>query len=108
VGALVVKIADPARARQVASELNILGKGQYKAWAREDLSQASQVSMLKQGGIVVIIGFAVVVGAFIGIVITWQTLQGALLANIKEFASLRALGVSINSVLRYASGRRPS
>ena len=98
VGALVVKIADPARARQVASELNVLGKGQYRAWTREDLSEASQVSMLKQGGIVVIIGFAVVVGTFIGIVITWQTLQSALLANIKEFASLRALGVSMRSL----------
>jgi len=44
------------------------------------------------------IGFAVVVGAFIGVVITWQTLQGAILANIKEFASLRALGVSMGSL----------
>jgi putative ABC transport system permease protein len=56
--------------------------------------------MLKQGGIVVMIGFAAVVGAFIGIVITWQTLQGAILANIKEFASLRALGVSMRSLRR--------
>jgi putative ABC transport system permease protein len=38
------------------------------------------------------------VGAFIGVVITWQTLQGAILANIKEFASLRALGVSMWSL----------
>jgi putative ABC transport system permease protein len=44
------------------------------------------------------VGFAVVVGAFIGIVITWQTLQGAILANVKEFASLRALGVSMASL----------
>jgi len=35
---------------------------------------------------------------FIGVVITWQTLQGAILANIKEFASLRALGVSMGSL----------
>ncbi|HEY6619469.1 MAG TPA: FtsX-like permease family protein, partial [Steroidobacteraceae bacterium] len=33
-----------------------------------------------------------------GIVITWQTLQGAILANIKEFASLRALGVSMRAL----------
>jgi putative ABC transport system permease protein len=54
--------------------------------------------MLKEGGIVVMVGFAVVVGAFIGIIITWQTLQGAILANVKEFASLRALGVSMWSL----------
>jgi putative ABC transport system permease protein len=98
VGALVVKIRNPGAARRVAEELNVMGKGQYKAWAREDLSRASQKSMLKEGGIVVMIGFAVVVGVFIGIVITWQTLQGAILANIKEFASLRALGVSMGSL----------
>ncbi len=98
VGALVVKIRNPGQARQVAAELNVMGKGQYKAWSREELSKVSQKSMLKEGGIVVMIGFAVVVGAFIGIVITWQTLQGAILANIKEFASLRALGVSMGSL----------
>lgn len=98
VGPLVVKIRNPALARQVAAELNAMSDGGYKAWSREDLSEASQKSMLKEGGISVMIGFAVVVGTFIGIVITWQTLQGAILANIKEFASLRALGVSMGSL----------
>jgi putative ABC transport system permease protein len=98
VGPLVVKISHPLRAREVAAELTAMSKGQFRAWSRADLSAASQKAMLKEGGIVVMIGFAVVIGAFIGIVITWQTLQGALLANIKEFASLRALGVSMGSL----------
>jgi putative ABC transport system permease protein len=98
VGPLVVKIRNPGSAGQVAADLNAMSSGQYKAWSREALSLASQKSMLKEGGIVVMIGFAVVVGAFIGIVITWQTLQGAILANVKEFASLRALGVSMGSL----------
>jgi putative ABC transport system permease protein len=98
VGPLVVKIKDPTQARRVAAELNGMSDGQYKAWSREDLSAAGQKAMLKDGGISVMIGFAVVVGAFIGVVITWQTLQGAILANIKEFASLRALGVSMGSL----------
>jgi len=100
VGPLAVKIRDPLRATQVADELNILGRGQYKAWPRADLSRVSRRSMLKEGGISVMIGFAVVIGAFIGVVITWQTLQGAILANLKEFASLRALGVSMGSLRR--------
>jgi putative ABC transport system permease protein len=98
VGGLLVKIKDPKRVHQVVAELNQMGSGQYKAWAREDLSKVSERGMLKEGGISVIIGFAVVVGAFIGIVITWQTLQSAILANIKEFAGLRALGVSMGSL----------
>jgi putative ABC transport system permease protein len=100
VGPLAVKIRDPLRAQQVAAELNILGRGQYKAWPREDLSRVSRRSMLKQGGISVMIGFSVIIGAFIGVIITWQTLQGAILANLKEFASLRALGVSMGSLRR--------
>ena len=98
VGPLVVKIVDPTRARQVAVDLNLMAKGQYRAWSREELSRATQKSMLTQGPIVVMVGFATIVGAFIGIVITWQTLQGAILANVKEFASLRALGVSMRSL----------
>ena len=95
VGAILAKISDPRQARQVVDQLNAASKGQYKAWTREDLSRSSQTSMLSDGPIAVMIGFAVVVSAFIGVVITWQTLQGAILANIKEFASLRALGVSM-------------
>ena len=98
VGPLIVKIKDPALAQQVAAELNAASEGHYKAWSRQELSESSQKSMLKEGGISVMIGFAVVVGTFIGIVITWQTLQGAILANIKEFASLRALGVSMRAL----------
>jgi len=98
VGALVVKLRDPTQARRVADELNVMSHGQYRAWTRDALSEASQKALLHEGGIVMFLGFAVVVGAFIGIVITWQTLQGALLANIREFASLRALGVSMNSL----------
>jgi putative ABC transport system permease protein len=98
VGPLIVKIREPALAQQVAAELNAASDGHYKAWSREHLSESSQKSMLREGGISVMIGFAVVVGAFIGIVITWQTLQGAILANIKEFASLRALGVSMGAL----------
>ncbi len=100
VGPLIVKIREPALAPQVAAELNAASDGHYKAWSREHLSESSQKSMLKEGGISVMIGFAVVVGTFIGIVITWQTLQGAILANIKEFASLRALGVSMGALRR--------
>jgi len=93
VGPLLVRIKDPKRAVQVVAELNQMGGGQYKAWTRAQLSQVS-----KEGGISVILIFMVMVGFFIGIVITWQTLQAAILANIKEFASLRALGVAMGNL----------
>jgi putative ABC transport system permease protein len=98
VGSLLVKIKDPKRAPQVVAELNQMANGQYKAWTREKLSASNEQGILKQGGIGIILGFMVLVGIFIGVVITWQTLQAAILANIKEFASLRALGVSMGNL----------
>ncbi|MDC7675766.1 ABC transporter permease [Asticcacaulis machinosus] len=98
VGSLLVKVADPARTDQVVEELNSMGKGQYKAWTRAQLSEKNQEAMFKESFIVIILGFMLLVGIFIGVVITWQTLQGAILANIKEFASLRALGVSMGAL----------
>jgi putative ABC transport system permease protein len=55
---------------------------------------------MKQQIIGIVLGFAVLMGGGVGIVITWQTLRAAILANVKEFASLRALGVSMGSLSR--------
>ncbi len=98
IGPLLVKLRDPSRAKEVAAELTAIGNGQFKAWTREQLSASSQRGILKEGGIAIMIGFMTFVGIGIGIIITWQTLQGAIMANIKEFASLRALGVSMGSL----------
>jgi len=98
VAPLMVKIADPARAEIVAAQLNQLGEGKFRAWTRTELSAANESAMFKEQFIAIILIFAVIMGAIIGIAITWQTLRGAIMANIKEFASLRALGVSMGSL----------
>ena len=98
VGVIVARIRHPEAAQRVVDELNAMSHDQFKAWTRAGLSAASQRSLLKEGFIVMMIGFMTVVGGFIGIVITWQTLQGAILASIREFASLRAVGVSMRSL----------
>jgi putative ABC transport system permease protein len=100
VGPLMVKIEDPARAEIVAAQLNAMGNGQWKAWTRQELADANQNAMFEEGILVIIIGGCVVLGTIIGVAITWQTLRGAIMANIKEFASLRALGVSMGSLRR--------
>ncbi|NBB16080.1 ABC transporter permease [Caulobacter sp. SLTY] len=98
VAPLMVKIADPARAEIVAAQLNKLADGKFKAWTRSELAEANEASMFKEQFISIILIFAVIMGGIIGIAITWQTLRGAIMANIKEFASLRALGVSLGSL----------
>jgi ABC-type antimicrobial peptide transport system permease subunit len=100
VGPLMVKIRDPARAEVVAAQLNELGGDQWKAWTRQDLADANASAMFEEGILVIIIGGCVVLGTIIGVAITWQTLRGAIMANIKEFASLRALGVGMGSLRR--------
>ena len=100
VGPLMVKLRDPAQAERVAAELNATGNGQWKAWTRQELADANQMAMFEEGILVIIIGGCVVLGTIIGVAITWQTLRGAIMANIKEFASLRALGVGMGSLNR--------
>ena len=95
VGSILVKIKDPAKSSEVVDQLNSMAQGRFKAWTREQLSVRQQSQMLKQGFVVLMLVAMLAIGSFIGLVITWQTLQGAILANIKEFASLRALGVSM-------------
>jgi putative ABC transport system permease protein len=100
VGPLMVKLRDPARAEIVAAQLNAMGNGQWKAWTRQQLADANAGAMFEEGILVIIIGGCVVLGTIIGVAITWQTLRGAIMANIKEFASLRALGVGMGSLRR--------
>ena len=98
VGPLMVKIRDPARAEIVVAQLNAKADGKYRAWTRQELGEANSNSMFKESFISIILIFALIMGAIIGMAITWQTLRGAIMANIKEFASLRALGVSMGSL----------
>jgi len=97
-GPLMVQLRHSEMAEQVRDQLNAVSNGQYRAWTREELSKANESALLKEQIIGIILVFAVMLGTGIGIGITWQTLRGAVFANIKEFASLRALGVSMGSL----------
>jgi putative ABC transport system permease protein len=97
-GPLMVRIEDPSRAVAVRDQLNSVSKGAYKAWTREDLAKANEGALMSEQIIGVFLSFSVFLGFMIGVGITSQTLRGAILASIKEFASLRALGVSMGSL----------
>lgn len=97
-GPLMVRIKDPAKAEQVRDQLNAVSHGEYRAWTRAELSKANEGALMKEQIIGLFLGFTVFIGFLIGIGITSQTLRGAILASIKEFASLRALGVSMGSL----------
>ncbi|MFN9898727.1 MAG: ABC transporter permease, partial [bacterium] len=88
VGPLMIKLRDPAQADTVAAQLTTLGDGQWKAWTRQARAAANAGARVEDGLLFIIIGGCVVLGTIIGVAITWQTLRGAIMANIKEFASL--------------------
>jgi putative ABC transport system permease protein len=97
-GPLMVALRDPLRVIEVRDQLNAAAKGAYRAWTREELASANERALLKQQIVGVILGFSAVLGFLIGVGVTSQTLRGAILSNIREFASLRALGVSMGSL----------
>ncbi len=98
VGPMMVRLRDPATADLVRDRLNIIGKGQFRAWTKAELSAANDKAFISMSFIAIVLGFSVFLGFGIGVGITSQTLRGAVLGNIKEFASLRALGVSMGSL----------
>jgi len=97
-GPLMVRIKDPALAEQVRDQLNAASKGAYRAWTRPELSKANEGALMKEQIIGIFLGFSVFLGFLIGVGITSQTLRGAILSSIKEFASLRALGVPMGAL----------
>jgi len=97
-GPLMVALRDPQRVIEVREALNAVSGGAYRAWSREELAAANERALLKQQIVGVILGFSAILGFLIGVGVTSQTLRGAILANIREFASLRALGVSMGSL----------
>lgn len=100
-GLLMVRVKNNGTMKdieRIRDELNAMSNGLYRAWTKPELTASTTREMMQEGFIVILMTFMSAIGFIIGVVITWQTLRGAILANIKEFASLRALGVSISQL----------
>ena len=94
-GLLLLKLKHPERAAEVRDFLNAQANGEYRAWLPKDLSRANGAEFMQEQVVGILLGFSLVLALLIGIGITSQTLRGAVASNIREFASLRALGVSM-------------
>lgn len=80
---------------RVAREITDTASPQrYSVWDARELSQRSQLYWLLESGVGIGAGFGALLALVVGVVITSQTLSAAILASLKEFAALRALGVS--------------
>lgn len=94
-GPLLVRLKDPETALRARDALNARAKGDYRAWLTQDLAKANEKAFMEEQIVGIVLGFSVFLSVLIGLGITSQTLRGAIASNIREFASLRALGVSM-------------
>ena len=97
-GPLMIRVEDPTRTEIVRDQLNAVAAGNYRAWTRAELAKANEGALMGEQIIGLFLGFSLFLGILIGTGITSQTLRGAILSSIKEFASLRALGVGMGSL----------
>ena len=92
---LLVKLRDPAAAERVRDILQPRSEHPpYKVWTAPEFSVKSQLYWLLESGSGASFAFSSTLGLLVGIVITSQTLMAALIASLREYATLRALGVS--------------
>jgi putative ABC transport system permease protein len=98
IGPLLVSVKDPKQAAAVRDQLNAIAHGAYRAWTLKEFNQANETAVMGEQIIGLLLGFSVFLAGLIGVGVTSQTLRGAILSNIREFASLRALGISMMSL----------
>jgi len=90
---LLARCESPQRAKEVAAELRDQYGSDMGAYTSEEFSARSRWYWLFRTKAGIAIGYAALLGLFVGAVITAQTLYSATTANAKEFAILLALGI---------------
>jgi putative ABC transport system permease protein len=90
---LLVRCDSPQVAKGVAQELRDKYSDDMGSYTAEEFSLRSRLYWLFRTKAGVALGYAALLGLFVGAVITAQTLYSATTANAKEFAILLALGI---------------
>lgn len=95
----LVKLAagsDHDRVRdELQQEAGALG---YRVMNADEFGIQSQLYWLLESGSGAGFGFATILGLLVGVAITSQTLRAAVLSALREYATLRALGVSLSAL----------
>ncbi|MEJ2344518.1 MAG: ABC transporter permease [Gammaproteobacteria bacterium] len=96
---LVAKLADPARADQVAAALRgHNGFGPYQAWTSTAFAHRSMLFWLFDTGAGAGVLFLAAIVFLVGAMITSQALAAAVVGSIREYATLNALGVGVRAL----------
>lgn len=97
VGYLTLRLTPGADRAHVAAELEARIPG-VRVMTPEDLSALSQSYWLLESGTGVGFLFSTLLGLAVGVAITSQTLRAAVLGSLREYATLRALGVPLGAL----------
>ncbi len=90
---------DAVLTETVRAELNPQGPVKhFQVWTAREFSHRSQWYWLTESGAGAGFAFSTLLGLIVGILITSQTLVAAITASIREYATLRALGVAQSSL----------
>lgn len=96
---LLVKLRDPESAPTVRDQLQPHGTYRpYTVWTAPEFSEQSQSYWLLESGAGTGVLFSAALGLLVGVIITSQTLMAAITSSLREYAALRALGVSVRSL----------
>jgi putative ABC transport system permease protein len=90
---LLARCESQARAKQVVADLKAQYGSDMGAYTAAEFSYSSREYWLLRTKAGVALGYAALLGLFVGAVITAQSLYSATTANAKEFAILLALGI---------------
>jgi putative ABC transport system permease protein len=94
----LVKLDGSADAPAVAQRLSAASGGRYAVWTRDDFARRAVTYWMFGTGAGLGVLFLSAIVFLAGAVITSQTLMGAVAGSIREYATLRALGVSIGGL----------
>ncbi|MCH2219158.1 MAG: ABC transporter permease [Dechloromonas sp.] len=98
---ILVALRDGANAEAVQSAIaDPVRFPRHQVWQASELAWRSQSYWLFETGAGTGTAFASLLALIVGMVITSQTLSAAILASVKEFAALRALGVTRGNLRR--------
>jgi putative ABC transport system permease protein len=98
---LLARLRHPSRAAQVRAELMPQGSVRpYSVWQADDFSAQSQRYWLLETGMGIGFVFSGGIALVIGLVITSQTLKAVVISSLREYATLRALGVNFSELRR--------
>lgn len=94
----VVQLADPTTADSAARRLSAASGGRYAVWTRQAFARRVVNYWMFGTGAGLGVLFLSAIVFIAGAVITSQTLMGAVAGSIREYATLRALGVSVGGL----------